>query len=187
MGIALNAVRIGSSYRTYALLGDGESAEGSVWEAAEMAAHYKLDNLCAITDLNALGQSGPSPFRHNAEALAARWKAFGWHAIAIDGHDMEALLAAYDEARATKGKPTMIVARTIKGKGISFAEGKEGWHGKALKKGEEMDKAIAELEQQFVADAPKTSPVQKPEKTGVSVDLKLKPVGTMPAAGLQAR
>jgi transketolase len=181
VGIALNAVRIGSSYRTYALLGDGESAEGSVWEAAEMAAHYKLDNLCAITDLNALGQSGPSPFRHNAEALAARWKAFGWHAIAIDGHDMEALLAAYEEARATKGKPTMIVARTLKGKGISFVEGKEGWHGKAFKKGEEMDKAVAELEQQFVADAPKTSPVQKPEKTGASVDLKLKPVGTMPA------
>jgi transketolase len=180
VGIALNAVRIGSGYRTYALLGDGETAEGSVWEAAEMAAHYKLENLCGIIDLNALGQSGPSPFRHNAEGLAARWKAFGWHAIAVDGHDMEALLAAYAEARATKGKPTMIVAKTLKGKGISFTEGKEGWHGKALKKGEELDKALAELEGQFVADAPKTSQVQKPEKVGQSVDLKLRPVGKMP-------
>ena len=179
VGIALNAVRIKSGYRTYALLGDGESSEGSVWEAAEMAAAYKLDNLCAVTDLNELGQSGPSPFAHKADGLAARWKAFGWHAVVVDGHNMEALLAAYAEAKATKGKPTMIVAKTIKGKGISFTEGKEGWHGKALKKGEELDKALAELNGQFVADAPKTAEVQKPEKAGQAVDLKLKPVGKM--------
>src|SRR5438093_4179528 len=112
VGIALNAQRIKSSYRTYVLLGDGESAEGSVWEAGDVAAMDGLDNLCAITDVNALGQSRPTMWQHDMEQFARRWRAFGWHAIVIDGHDMEAILNAYAEARATRGQPTMILART---------------------------------------------------------------------------
>jgi len=151
VGTALNARRIKSSYRTYVLLGDGESAEGSVWEAADAATAAGLDNLCGITDVNALGQSRPTMWRHDMEQFARRWRAFGWHAIVIDGHDMNAILDAYAEARSTRNQPTMIVARTIKGKGVSFVEGKEGWHGKAFKKGEELDRALAELDKQFVA------------------------------------
>jgi len=152
VGIALNARRIKSDYRTYVLLGDGECAEGSVWEAGDVAAYEKLDNLCGITDVNALGQSMPTQWQHNMEALAGRWRAFGWHAIVIDGHDMTAILGALDEARTTKGRPTMILARTLKGKGLKAIEGKNGWHGKALKKGDELNAAIAELEAQFVPD-----------------------------------
>jgi len=150
IGSALNARRIKSSYRTYVLLGDGESAEGSVWEAADVAAMDGLDNLCAITDVNALGQSRATMWQHDMEQFARRWRAFGWQAIVIDGHDLNAVLDAFAQARATRGQPTMILARTVKGKGVSFVEGKDGWHGKAFKKGEEMDRAIAELETQFV-------------------------------------
>ena len=149
IGTSLNARRIASPYRTYVLLGDGESAEGSVWEAADVAANDGLDNLCAITDVNALGQSRPTMWQHDMEQFARRWRAFGWHAIVIDGHDMSAILDALAEARETKGLPTMILARTIKGKGISFAEGKDGWHGKALN-AEEMGRAVGELEAQLV-------------------------------------
>src|SRR6187399_3259367 len=153
VGIALNARRIGSDYRTYCLLGDGESAEGSVWEAAEVGAQDGLDNLCAITDVNGLGQSRATMWQHDLEQFARRWRAFGWHAITIDGHDINQVLDAFAEARATKGQPTMIVAGTVKGKGIAIAEGKENWHGKALKKGEELDKALADFEKQFVPQA----------------------------------
>jgi transketolase len=151
VGIALNARRIGSDYRTYVLMGDGETAEGSVWEAASVAAWEKLDTMCAIVDVNALGQSGPTQFEHDMEAYRVRWSAFGWHAVVIDGHDMPAILAALDEARATKGRPTVLLAKTLKGKGISFVEGKPGWHGKALKKGEECDKGVAELTAQLIS------------------------------------
>src|SRR5262245_33475711 len=168
IGIALNARRIASDYRTYVLLGDGESAEGSAWEAGNVAAADKLDNLCAITDVNGLGQSRATMWQHDMEQFARRWRAFGWHAIVVDGHDLNAILDALDEARRTKGQPTMILARTIKGKGVSFVEGKDGWHGKAFKKGEELDRAIAELEKQFV-DVPggddaakRISLIQKP-------------------------
>jgi transketolase len=153
VGCALNARRIKSDYRTYVMIGDGESAEGSVWEAAHVAAHDRLDNLCAITDVNALGQSRPTMWQHDMEQFARRWRAFGWHAIVIDGHDLNAILDAYAEARRTAGKPTMILARTLKGKGIASVEGKDGWHGKAFKKGDEADRAIAELEQAFVQGA----------------------------------
>ena len=152
VGIALNARRINSDYRTYVLLGDGESAEGSVWEAASVASAYKLDSLCGITDVNAFGQSGPTQWQHDTEPLASRWRAFGWHVLTVDGHDVVEILEAFDKARQTRGRPTMIIARTIKGKGISLMEGKDGWHGKALKKGEELDKALAELQLQFVPE-----------------------------------
>ncbi|HUR34552.1 MAG TPA: transketolase [Vicinamibacterales bacterium] len=150
IGSALNARRIGSDYRTYVLIGDGESAEGSVWEAAEVAAQDGLDNLCAITDVNGLGQSRRTMWEHDLSQFARRWTAFGWHVVTIDGHDLNQVLDALAEARATRGKPTMIVAGTVKGKGISFTEGKDNWHGKAFKKGEELDRVLAELNAQFV-------------------------------------
>src|SRR3954462_12706318 len=103
IGTALNARRIKSDYRTYVLLGDGESAEGSVWEAADVGENYKLDNLCAITDVNGLGQSRATQWDHDLKKFTDRWTAFGWHAIAVDGHDIAALLAAFEEAKRTKG------------------------------------------------------------------------------------
>ena len=153
IGSALNARRIKSDYRTYVLMGDGETAEGSVWEAAEAANHFRLDNLVGITDVNRLGQSRPTMWQHDMEALARRWRAFGWHAIVIDGHNLDAILDAYSEARARKGQPTMILAKTFKGYGISFAQDKEGWHGKALKP-EEADRAVKELEATLKPVAP---------------------------------
>lgn len=152
VGIALNGRRIGATYRTYVLMGDGEMAEGSVWEAASAADYHRLDSLCAIADVNALGQSGPTEFKHDLGALERRWKAFGWHTILIDGHDIEQILAAYAQARQTTGTPSVILARTVKGKGISFVEGQPNWHGKAFKKGDEADRAIRELEAQLVPE-----------------------------------
>ena len=145
LGIALNARRIGSPYRTYVLMGDGETAEGSVWEAAESAAHFGVDNLVGITDVNRLGQSRPTMWQHDLGALARRWEGFGWHTIQIDGHSFDQILDALAGARSTSGRPTMILARTFKGRGISIAEDKDGWHGKALKP-EEAERAIGELE-----------------------------------------
>ena len=152
VGIALNARRIGSDYRTYVLMGDGETAEGSVWEAGDMAACHALDSLCGITDVNGLGQSGPTQWQHDLDALAARWRAFGWNALIVDGHNLPDMLDALDTARQTKGRPTMILAKTLKGKGVSLMEGKGGWHGKALKKGAELDAALAELASQLVPE-----------------------------------
>ena len=105
-------------------------------------------------------------WQHDMEALARRWRAFGWHAIVIDGHDFDAILDALAEARRTKGQPTMILARTIKGKGVSFVEGKEGWHGRAFKKGEELDSALAELERQFVPGAGRRQPLRADSEAG---------------------
>jgi transketolase len=151
VGCALNARRIGSDYRTYVLMGDGEMAEGSVWEAAQSGQFHELDSLCAIVDLNGLGQSRATQFGHDTETVAARWRSFGWHAIVVDGHDIDAVQAAFAEARATRGQPSVLVARTEKGKGISVMEGKQGWHGKALS-AEQADAAVAELEAQFVPE-----------------------------------
>ena len=148
VGIALNARRIESQYRTYVLLGDGEMAEGSVWEAASMSVHYKLDNLCAVVDVNGLGQSQATQFDHDMQRIAAHWAGWGWHTITVDGHDIQQLLDAYASARSTTGRPTVILGRTLKGKGVPSIEGKEGWHGKALKK-DEAEKAIAELQGQI--------------------------------------
>jgi transketolase len=164
VGIALNARRIASDYRTYVLLGDGESAEGSVWEAAQVAAHHHLDNLCGITDVNGFGQSRATQWDRDVEEYASRWRAFGWHTISIDGHDMKAVLAALAEARSTTGKPTMIVAKTLKGKGCSIFENKDNWHGKALKKGAEADAAIAELEAQRIATDDPEPVIRKPAR-----------------------
>lgn len=150
VGLAFNAKSIDKTdYRTYVLMGDGESAEGSVWEAAEVARHAGLDNLCAIIDVNRLGQSDPTMLQHDMEAYRARWAGFGWHAIVVDGHDIGALVAAFDEAGRTKGRPTVLLAKTFKGHGISFIENLPDWHGKPLKKGEETQKALDELTRQL--------------------------------------
>ncbi len=149
VGLALNAKLDQSDYRTYVLLGDGESVEGSVWESAEVARHYRLDNLCAIIDVNRLGQSDPTMLQHDMEAYRARWSGFGWEAIVVDGHDLAALLAAFDKAGTTKGKPTILLAKTYKGRGISFLEDDPTWHGKPLPKGEQTQKALDELGKQL--------------------------------------
>ncbi len=154
VGMAVNAKRLDrSTVRIYVLMGDGESVEGSVWEAVEIARHYGLDNLCAIVDVNRLGQSDPTMLQHDMEGYRSRWAGFGWHPILLDGHDLSAILAAFDEAAFTKGKPTVLLARTLKGKGISFVEDRPDWHGKPLKKGDEMQKAIDELTRQLSQSA----------------------------------
>lgn len=131
-------------YRTYVLLGDSEMSEGSVWEAIQLAAYRKLDTLVAILDMNRLGQSGPTMLEHDAQTYARRIASFGWKTIVIDGHDVRAVLRAYTEAAKTKGQPTFIIAKTLKGKGVSFLENTDGWHGKALTK-EQLKPALKEL------------------------------------------
>ncbi|MGH9485120.1 MAG: transketolase, partial [Terriglobales bacterium] len=145
LGMALQARLAGASYRTYTLLGDGETAEGSVWEAAKVASFYNVDNLCAIVDTNRLGQSQPTMLQHDMDVYRRRWEAFGWNAIVLDGHDIPAIRGAFANAAQTAGKPTVLLARTLKGKGVAFIEDKNGWHGKALKAGEEANSALAEL------------------------------------------
>jgi transketolase len=162
IGIALNARRIGSDYRTYVLMGDGEAAEGSVWEAAAAAEFFALDNLVGITDVNALGQSRATQHGHDLGSFERRWQAFGWHTVVIDGHDMDQILAALTEARATRGRPTMILAKTQKGQGVSFLAGQPNWHGKALKKGDEMARALAELDAQLVDDGGQRPEIPRP-------------------------
>jgi transketolase len=170
VGIALSAKYVDRlDHRTYVLMGDGESVEGSNWEAAEIARQYQLDNLCAIVDVNRLGQSDPTMLQHDMEAYRARWSAFGWHASVVDGHDLPALLAAFDEAAKTKGKPTVLLARTLKGKGISFIEDHPNWHGKPLPKGPEEQRAIDELTKQLRPNGtppairrPSAAPAAKP-------------------------
>jgi transketolase len=146
VGIALNAKYLDMlPYRTYVLLGDSEMAEGSVWEALELAAHYKLDNLVAIADINRLGQRGETMYGHDISAYVKRVSAFGWETIPVkDGHSLKEVHAAYEKALTVKGRPVMIIAKTIKGKGVSFIEDKNGWHGKALNQ-QECDRALGEL------------------------------------------
>jgi transketolase len=146
VGIALNAKYLDKSdQRVYVVLGDGESAEGSVWEAAHAASFHKLDNLCATVDVNRLGQSQPTMDQHKREAHRARWAAFGWNAIVVDGHDVSALLDAYAQAEQTKDRPTAVLAHTLKGKGIPGIADKVGYHGKALEP-KQAEEAIASIQ-----------------------------------------
>lgn len=146
LGMALNGKYLDKSdYRVYVLLGDGEIAEGSVWEAAALASHYSLNNLIGIVDVNALGQSQRTMYAFDIETYCRRFEAFGWNTIGIDGHDFDDILPALAQAKASTDKPTMIVAKTLKGKGVSALENADNWHGKAVPKGEELDKALAEL------------------------------------------
>jgi transketolase len=144
-GIAIGLKIDKLSSRVYCLLGDGEIQEGQVWEAAMTAAHYKLDNLCAIVDHNGLQIDGPVSKVKAIEPVASKWRAFGWHVIEVDGHNMEEVVNAFDEAEKKKEKPTMIIAHTVKGKGVSFFEGKVEYHGVAPTH-EELEKALKELE-----------------------------------------
>jgi transketolase len=147
VGMALNSRCLDNvDNRIFVLMGDGEVAEGSIWEAAAMASYYKLNNLIGIVDVNALGQSQRTMYGHDAEVYRRRFEAFGWHAVTIDGHDMRQIVTALDEAMAVDERPAAIIAVTKKGKGVSFVEDKDGWHGKAFKKGEELDRALAELQ-----------------------------------------
>ena len=143
-GIALADRLDGRTRRIYCLMGDGEIQEGQVWEAAMTAHHHKLEAVCAIIDANQLQQNGPVKDIQDIEPLADKWRAFGWHAIEIDGHDIVRVIEAYDEAKAIRGKPQVIVARTVKGKGVSFMELNPAWHGVAPKP-DELDKALHEL------------------------------------------
>jgi transketolase len=145
LGMAINAKYLDKlPYRTYVLLGDSEMAEGSQWEAIQLAAHYKLDNLVGILDVNRLGQRGETMYGHDLEAYRSRLSAFGWETFVIDGHLFPEVLNAYRKAQTVTGRPSMIIARTIKGKGVSQVEDKNGWHGKTLDR-EDCDRAIKEL------------------------------------------
>ena len=145
LGMALNAKYLDKlPYRTYVLLGDSEMAEGSQWEAMQLAACYKLNNLTGILDVNRLGQRGETMYGHNLEAYRERVSSFGWDTVLIDGHSFDEILEAYAAPRENSEKPLMVIARTIKGKGVSFLEDKNGWHGKPLNR-EDMERAVKEL------------------------------------------
>ena len=144
-GMALVGKVDGRDYRVYTVLGDGETEEGQVWEAAMFAAHYKLDNLVVMIDLNGLQIDGPTAEVMNPAPHDEKLRAFGFHVISIDAHDFDAIAAAFAEARTVKGKPTAIIAHSVKGKNVSFMENKVEWHGQAPK-AEQYEAAIKELE-----------------------------------------
>ena len=143
-GLALSAKHFGDDFRVYTAVGDGESEEGQVWEAAMFAAHYKLDNLCVILDLNGLQIDGPTAQVMNPAPHDKKFEAFGFNVITIDAHDFDQIEAAFKAAKECKGKPTAIIAKSVKGKGVSFMENSVGWHGKAPNE-DEYKQAMAEL------------------------------------------
>lgn len=145
VGMAMAAKIKNKSYRSYAICGDGEIAEGQIWEAAMSAAKWKLDNLCVFVDVNGLQIDGKTKDVMPSEPLDKKFEAFNWHVIKINGHDFGQILAALDEARTVKAMPTVILMETVKGKGVSFMEGEAGWHGKAPN-AEQFEIAKAELE-----------------------------------------
>jgi transketolase len=147
VGTAMNAKYLdGLSYRTYVLLGDSEMSEGSQWEAMQIAAHYKLDNLVGIIDVNRLGQRGETMYGHDTADYEKKISAFGWETIVIDGHDFDEITGAFNKASTVSDRPVMVIAKTIKGKGVSFVEDRNGWHGKALSR-EQLAQALTELGQ----------------------------------------
>lgn len=143
-GMALAGKLDGKDYRVYVLVGCGEIQEGQVWEAAMAAAHYKLDNLCALMDYNKIQIDGYNPEVMSIEPVVDKWRAFGWQVIELNGHDFPSIIEALEAARTIKGKPTALIAHTTKGKGVSFMEGKVKYHGTAPTN-EELEKALAEL------------------------------------------
>ena len=144
VGMALAGKRDGKAYRVFCLMGDGEQAEGSVWEAAMAGAHYKLDNLVGIVDRNRLQISGSTEDVMGLEPLEEKWTTFGWHVVSIDGNDIEALVKTFEAAPAAAGKPTLVMANTVKGKGVSFAENVAKWH-HHVPSDEQLEQAMAEL------------------------------------------
>lgn len=173
VGMALNARIDQLPYRTYVLLGDSEMAEGSQWEAIQIAAHYRLDNLAGILDVNRLGQRGETMFGHDLEAYRKRVEAFGWKTVTVDGHDLDQILDAYRQVLQFTGQPSMIIARTLKGKGVSFIEDKNGYHGVSLKE-DDLQRALQELGE-----------VDKSVRGKISAPENLQPVKKM-SAGVQA-
>jgi transketolase len=147
-GMALAARLDKRDVRVYCMMGDGETNEGQIWEAAMTSAHYKLDNLCGIVDFNKYCIDGPLEEVMGIEPLADKWRSFGWHAIEINGHSFEDVLGAFEEAKTKKGKPTAIIAHTIKGKGVSFIECNNKWHGITPKK-DELGRALKELDEEL--------------------------------------
>nr|CAH7722415.1 unnamed protein product [Callosobruchus chinensis] len=151
-----------ASYRVYCLVGDGESAEGSIWESVHFASHYKLDNLVTIFDVNRLGQSEETSLGHDVETYRKRLEAFGMNAIVVDGHDVEELAKAFHAATTTQGKPTAIVAKTFKGKNFPKIENLDNWHGKPL--GDQADRVIQHVKSLIVNPGPTQIKPQKPLK-----------------------
>ncbi|MDD3924248.1 MAG: transketolase [Erysipelotrichaceae bacterium] len=145
VGMAIANKLDNSDYRVYSLIGDGESQEGQIWEALMAGANFKLDNLCAILDFNGLQIDGDITKVMNPTPFEDKYKAFGWHTIVIDGHDYQQIEDAFKEAKAVKGKPTLIIAHTIKGKGVSYMENNAAWHGSAPNE-EQTKQALAEIE-----------------------------------------
>jgi transketolase len=177
LGLALGARLAGSDARTFVLLGDGEVAEGSVWEAAALAAHLRVDNLVAIVDVNALGQSGPTMLEHDLRAYQRRFAAFGWRVSLVDGHDVAQVVTALRRARRGRGAPSVVIARTVKGRGLETVEGAANWHGKPLPP-EAAERAIRALEAQLHhLPAP---PVERPRRRARGVPPA--PSGAPPAA-----
>uniref|UniRef100_A0A3P9K5P4 Transketolase n=1 Tax=Oryzias latipes TaxID=8090 RepID=A0A3P9K5P4_ORYLA len=158
-----------SSYRVYCMLGDGECSEGSVWEAMAFASYYKLDNLVAILDINRLGQSEPAPLQHDMETYRKRCEAFGWNTYVVEGHDVEELCKAFWQAQQVKDKPTCIVARTLKGKGLKNIEDKENWHGKPIPK-DKLDDVLKDLQSQIQVPNKTLSP-KPPNNDAAPADL----------------
>jgi len=146
-GMALAGKLDGKNYRVFVLLGDGEMAEGQIWEAAMASAHYNLDNVTAVIDFNGLQIDGTTDSVMCSSPLAEKWRAFCWHVIEVDGHDVDALIAAFAEAKEVEGKPSMIIAKTVKGKGVSFMENVAGWHGNAPSV-EQGEQALKELQEE---------------------------------------
>ena len=174
VGMAINAKYLDKSdFRVYVLMGDGETAEGGVWEAVALAAHYGLNNLIGIVDVNGFGQSQQSMYGFDTDSYCRRFEAFGWKTIGVDGHNMDEILGALNGAKTTADRPTMIVAKTFKGRGVSFLENKEGWHGKPIPKGEQLDTALKELgpispNSSFQTEKPPVpSPVAEPRISAV--------------------
>lgn len=146
LGMALGMRKRESSARAYVLLGDGELQEGQVWEAAMAASHHGVDNLCAIVDYNTLQSDAPNRLIMNVEPLHDKWRAFGWYVLDADGHDVAALTCAFAQARAKRDVPTIIIAHTVKGKGVSFMEGVPAWHGSVRMRSDETISALQELD-----------------------------------------
>ena len=143
-GMAMSGKIYNKDYRVYAMLGDGELGEGQVWEAAMFSAHYKLDNLCAFVDWNGLQIDGPITEVMDSTPIDKKFEAFGWHVISIDAHDFEQIAAALAEAKTVKGQPTVIIAKSIKGKGVSYMENQVSWHGSAPNN-EQYEQGVKEI------------------------------------------
>lgn len=173
-GLAVGARMDKSSTRVYVLVGDGEMAEGQIWEAAAFAGHYKLDNLTLLADVNALGQSEHTMYQHDMETYRRKFESEGWATEVIDGHDVSAVLTALGRAKSTTGRPQAILARTVKGHGVSFAAGKENWHGKAFSK-DQLQQALKEI-------GPAIDVPPDPGKSYVRTSLPMPPDFPAPAA-----